>query len=146
MNKVVRVYFLFFLSVIFLLGSCKVHEKENVKIKVKPRSTKFLVNNFVTSFKYLSDSNSINNRSYISNTTKYSFDRNNSFGFTTNKNLDSNLTEYYDLVYEYKNDCLKASVEYKKTFYDDVDLDPDENIFFSITIIPFGSINTPNLR
>ena len=108
--------------------------------------TNFLVNNFMTSFKYLSDSNSINNRSYISNTTKYSFDRNNSFGFTTNKNLDSNLTEYYDLVYEYKNDCLKASVEYKKTFYDDVDLDPDENIFFSITIIPFGSINTPNLR
>ena len=56
------------------------------------------------------------------------------------------MTEYYDLVYEYKNDCLRASVEYKKTFYDDVDLDPDENIFFSITIIPFGSINTPNLR
>ena len=108
--------------------------------------TKFLVNNFVTSFKYLSDSNSIDNRSYISNTTKYSFDKNNSFGFTTNKNLESNLTEYYDLVYEYRNDCLKASVEYKKTFYDDVDLDPDENIFFSITIIPFGSINTPNLR
>ena len=108
--------------------------------------TNFLVNNFMTTFKYLSDSNSIDNRSYISNTTKYSFDKNNSFGFTTNKNLDSNLTEYYDLVYEYRNDCLKASVEYKKTFYDDVDLDPDENIFFSITIIPFGSINTPNLR
>ena len=108
--------------------------------------TNFLVNNFMTSFKYLSDSNSIDNRSYISNTTKYSFDKNNSFGFTTNKNLESNLTEYYDLVYEYRNDCLKASVEYKKTFYDDVDLDPDENIFFSITIIPFGSLNTPNLR
>ncbi len=108
--------------------------------------TNFLVNNFMTSFKYLSDSNSIDNRSYISNTTKYSFDKNNSFGFTTNKNLESNLTEYYDLVYEYRNDCLKASVEYKKTFYDDVDLDPDENIFFSITIIPFGSINTPNLK
>ena len=108
--------------------------------------TKFLVNNFVTSFKYLSDSNSIENKSYISNITKYSFDENNSFGFTTNKNLESNLTEYYDLVYEYRNDCLKASVEYKKTFYDDVDLDPDENIFFSITIVPFGSINTPNLR
>ena len=108
--------------------------------------TKFLVNNFVTSFKYLSDSNSIDNRSYLSNTTKYSFDEYNSFGLTTNKNLDSNLTEYYDLVYEYRNDCLKASIEYKKTFYDDVDLDPDENIFFSITIIPFGSINTPNLR
>ena len=108
--------------------------------------TNFFVNNFMTSFKYLSDGNSINNRSYLSNTTKYSFDKNNSFEFTTNKNLESNLTEYYDLVYEYRNDCLKASVEYRKTYYDDVDLDPDENIFFSIAIIPFGSINTPNLK
>ena len=115
-------------------------------LKYNYAETNFLVNNFMTSFKYLSDSNSIDNRSYISNSTKYSFDKNNSFGFTTNKNLESNLTEYYDLVYEYRNDCLKASVEYKKTFYDDVDLDPDENIFFSITIVPFGSINTPNLR
>lgn len=44
MNKVLRVYFLLILSVVFLLGSCKIHERDNVKIKVKPRSTKFLVN------------------------------------------------------------------------------------------------------
>ena len=100
----------------------------------------------MTSFKYLSDGNSIDNRSYFSNTTKYNFDKNNSLGFSTNKNLDTNLTEYYDLVYEYRNDCLTAAIEYKKTFYDDIDLDPDENIFFSITIIPFGSINSPNLK
>ena len=106
----------------------------------------FFVNNFMTSFKYLSDGNSIDNRSYFSNTTKYNFDKNNSLGFSTNKNLDTNLTEYYDLVYEYRNDCLTAAIEYKKTFYDDIDLDPDENIFFSITIIPFGSINSPNLK
>ena len=108
--------------------------------------TNFLVNNFMTSFKFLSDGNSINNKSYISNQTKYNFDKQNSFGFSTNKNLDTNLTEYYDLVYEYKNDCLAASIEYKKTYYDDIDLDPDENIFFSVTIIPFGSLNSPNLN
>ena len=59
------------------------------------------------------------------------------------KNLDKNLTEYYDLIYQYKNDCLTASVEYKKTFYNDVDIDPNENIFFTISIVPFGSINSP---
>ena len=108
--------------------------------------TNFMANNFMTSFKFLSDGGNINDKSYISNETKYNFDKNNSLGFSTNKNLDTNLTEYYDLVYEYKNDCLKASVEYKKTFYDDIDLDPDENIFFSITIVPFGSINSPSLN
>ena len=108
--------------------------------------TNFMANNFMTSFKFLSDGSNINDKSYISNETKYNFDKKNSLGFSTNKNLDTNLTEYYDLVYEYKNDCLKASVEYKKTFYDDIDLDPDENIFFSITIVPFGSINSPSLN
>ena len=29
------------------------------------------------------------------------------------KNRKINLTEYYDLVYEYKNDCLKAGIKYK---------------------------------
>lgn len=44
MSKVLRVYFLLFMGGLFLLSSCKIQEKENVKIKVKPRSTKFLVN------------------------------------------------------------------------------------------------------
>ena len=104
------------------------------------------VNNFVTSFKFLDDKNDLTNNSFISNTSKYNVNKNNSFGFSTNKNLDINLTEYYDLIYEYKNDCFAAAVEYRKTYYKDVDLRPDENIFFTLKIIPFGNVNTPNLN
>ena len=104
------------------------------------------VNNFITSFKYL-DSNYLNtNKSYISNKSTFLLDKNNSISFGTNKDLDKNLTEYYDLVYEYKNDCLSAAIEYKKSYYKDVDLSPDESIFFTLKIIPFGNINTPSIK
>ena len=55
------------------------------------------------------------------------------------------MVEYYNLMYEYKNDCLAASVEYNKEYYSDRDVKPDESIFFKLTIVPFGKTSTPNL-
>ena len=56
--------------------------------------------------------------------------------FKTRRNRKINLTEYYDLVYEYKNDCLTAGIKYKKTYYQDRDLKPKEDLFFTITLFP----------
>ena len=56
--------------------------------------------------------------------------------FSTRRNKEINLTEYYDLSYEYKNDCLTAALKFNKTFYKDNDLIPTEDLFFSITLIP----------
>ena len=56
--------------------------------------------------------------------------------FKTQRNKEISLTEYYDLIYEYKNDCLTAGIKYNKTFYQDNDLVPSENLFFTITLIP----------
>ena len=33
-------------------------------------------------------------------------------------------------MYQYKNDCLAASIEYNKDYYDDRDIKPEESIFF----------------
>ena len=107
--------------------------------------TEFNVGKLFTSFNFLENSKVLDEKIYISNSTKFEINENNFLGFSTNKNLDINLTEYYDLIYEYKNDCLTAAVEYKKTFYKDADIVPDENIFFTIKIIPFGSINSPGI-
>ena len=51
-----------------------------------------------------------------------------------------------NFVYEYKNDCLAASIEYNKDFYSDRDVKPDESIFFKLTIIPLGESSSPNFR
>ena len=86
------------------------------------------------------------NSNIFENKTSYNFDEKNSLSFKTRRNRKLNLTEYYDLVYEYKNDCLTASVKYNKDYYSDKDLKPNEEIFFTISIVPFSSINSPSKR
>ena len=66
----------------------------------------------------------------------YNFDENNFIKFKTRRNRKINLTEYYDLVYEYKNDCLTAGIKYKKSYYTDRDLKPTEDLLFTITLFP----------
>ena len=107
--------------------------------------TNININNFVTSFEFLEEDNYLNEDSYITNKTKLNFDNNNSIGFATSKNLDKNITDYYNLIYEYENDCLTAAIEYNKSYYTDADLRPDENILFSIKIIPFAKLSSPTL-
>ena len=109
-------------------------------------TAEFNINNFVTTFDYLNENNSIDKKSYLTNTTKFLFDDSNSIQFSTRENKSSNLTEYYNLIYEYKNDCLVASVEYNKDYYNDRDIKPEENIFLKLTIIPFGQTSSPNLK
>ena len=41
-----------------------------------------------------------------------------------------------NLNYEYKTDCLTAAFKYNKVFYEDRDLKPSEDLFFTITLIP----------
>ena len=72
----------------------------------------------------------------IENKTSYKIDENNFLSFNTRRNRKLNLTEFYDLVYEYKNDCLIAGIRYQKKYYEDRDLRPTEDLFFSITLFP----------
>ena len=42
----------------------------------------------------------------LENEITYKLNEDNFISFNTRRNRKLNLTEYYDLVYEYKNDCL----------------------------------------
>ena len=105
----------------------------------------FTVNNFITSFKYLEENDNIGDENYIQNDTSFQFNENSSIGFSVRKNKKIDLTEYYNLIYQYKNDCLTAAIKYKKDFYVDNDLKPTEQLFFSLTIIPLGAYETTNI-
>ena len=97
----------------------------------------FEFDNFSTTFNYLEESGIMGNSNIVSNSTTYNFNEYNSLSFDTRRNREINLTEYYDLVYEYKNDCLVAGVKYRKDYYNSADIKPKEELFFSITIVPF---------
>ena len=107
---------------------------------------KININNFVTSFDFLEENNEIGSDSYFSRDIGYNFDQNNMIKYTTRRNRKTDMTEFYNLIYEYKNDCLVAPIEYNKNYYEDRDIRPSEDIFFSLTITPFTTINSPNLN
>ena len=92
--------------------------------------------NFSTQFNFLEEKGAIGQTNVIENITKYNFNKENALSFKTRKNRNLNLTEYYDLLYEYKNDCLTAGIQYKKNYYSDADIKPVEELLFNITIVP----------
>ena len=94
------------------------------------------MNNFITKFNFIEEETNLGNTHVFENISKYNFDDNNSLSFKTRRNRELNLTEFYNLVYEYKNDCLTAGIKYKKTYYEDRDLKPVEDLLFTLTLFP----------
>ena len=106
----------------------------------------FTVNKFVTSFEYLQENDEVGSQSYFSNNMKLGLTSSSSLKYKTRRNRKTDLTEYYNLIYEYKNDCLTAAIQYNKNYYSDKDLKPTEEIFLSISIVPFTTINSPSTK
>ena len=98
--------------------------------------TTFLFGNFETTFNFLEENGEMGDANVLSTSISYNIDENNFLAFKTRRNRKINLTEYYDLVYEYKNDCLTAGIKYKKTYYQDRDIKPNEDLLFTITLFP----------
>ena len=107
------------------------------KFESNSLNVEFNFNNFSTSFDYLEESGALGGANIIQNTTKFNFNEYNSISMGTRRNREINLTEFYDLIYEYKNDCLVADIKYRKDYYNSADIKPKEELFFSITIVPF---------
>ena len=97
--------------------------------------------NFTTEFNYLEEQGVIGQANIIENRTEYNFNDENFITFNTRRNRKLDLTEFYDLIYEYKNDCLVAGIKYRKNYYNEADIKPIEELFFSITIIPLGTFS-----
>jgi len=94
------------------------------------------INNVVTEFNFIEENGERGDTNILASSISYELDNNNFLSLETRRNRKLNLTEFYDLVYEYKNDCLTAGIKYKKTYYSDGDLKPAENLLFSVTLFP----------
>ena len=101
---------------------------------------KFAINNLISTFTFSERNGEMGDSNSISNTTLFKFDDNNYFTFETRRNRKISLTEYYDLIYEYKNDCLTAGVKYRKTYYSDRDAKPTEDLLLTLTLFPLMTL------
>jgi len=96
---------------------------------------------------YLEQQNHIGEEHYASSGVTLNFNDNNLLNFSTKKNFKTDSTELYDLSYQYAIDCLTAGMRYRREFYQDVDdLEPKDSLMFTITFVPFTSVNSPNIK
>ena len=102
--------------------------------------TELKFNNFETNFRFNETNGKVGDSNYFENEINYNFDKNNTLAFKTRRNRKISLTEFYDLIYEYQNDCLTAAIKYRKTYYQDRDAIPKEDLFFSITLFPLATL------
>ncbi len=93
-------------------------------------------NDIIAKFTFVEENGERGDANLFATSFEYNLDDENYFSFATRRNRKLNLTEFYDLVYEYKNDCLTAGIKYKKTYYSDRDLKPTQNLLFTITLFP----------
>ncbi len=108
--------------------------------------TDISVNKFVTSFEFLQEDDEVGSESYLTHEAAYNFSNAYSLRYRTRRNEKTDFTEFYNLIYEYKNDCLTASIQYNKDYYSDNELKPTEELFFAISIVPLTTLNTPSVR
>ena len=107
--------------------------------------TNFNFNPISFDFNYLSEKKHIGNKDYFKTKVKVKNKEKGIFSFETKRNLVTNSAEFYDLSYEYLNDCLRAGVVYRREFYNDSELEPENSLMFKITLSTFGNINSPNI-
>jgi LPS-assembly protein len=95
-------------------------------------------------FNYLEENKHIGDQKYLKSKINYERNDNGIFSLETKRNLITNSAEFYNLSYEYLNDCLRAGIVYRREFYTDSELEPENSLMFKITLTPFGSIDTPS--
>ncbi len=95
---------------------------------------------------YLQEKKHIGNQEYFKTNLEYAKGDNGILGFEMKRNIITNSSEYYNLSYEYINDCLRAGLVYRREFYNDSELEAENSLMFKITLTPFGDIMAPSFN
>ena len=96
-------------------------------------------------FNFLEEKKHIGDQKYLGTKINYTKNNNGIFSFETKRNLVTDSSEFYNLSYEYINDCLRAGLVYRREFYEDSELEPENSLMFQITLSQFGSMSSPSL-
>ena len=67
-------------------------------------------------FNYLNENKHIGDQDYFKTEINIKNKDNGLLSFATKRNLITNSSEFYDLSYEYMNDCLRAGLVYRRSF------------------------------
>ena len=83
---------------------------------------------------YLKENQHIGNQEYFKTKLQFENKDRGVFSLETKRNLVTNSAEFYNLSYEYLNDCLRAGIVYRREFYNDSEIEPENSLMFKVTI------------
>ena len=92
---------------------------------------------------YLEEQKHIGTEHYVNTGININFSDKSKLGFSTKKNFKTESTEFYDISYQYANDCLTAGLVYRREFYEDNDIEKENSLMFVIKFVPFTGVKTP---
>ena len=95
---------------------------------------------------FLEENNHVGSNSYVRSDIKLELNDSNNLSFDLKKNLETDSTEFYNLAYNYINDCLKAGLVYRREFYTDRDIESSDTLMFNVSIFPFGQASLPSVE
>jgi LPS-assembly protein len=106
--------------------------------------TSYKLNNVSFKLNYFEENKTVSEKEYLKTGIEITSGENNLFSFTNKRNLVTNSSEFYNLSYEYLNDCLRAGIVYRREFYNDSELEPENSLMFKITLNSFGELTSPS--
>ncbi|MFL2889455.1 MAG: LPS-assembly protein LptD [Pelagibacteraceae bacterium] len=92
---------------------------------------------------YLQERNHLGDKEYIKTDLSFNPSKSTAMTFSTKRSLQTDSSEFYNLSYDYINDCLKAGLVYRREFYTDKDTEPTNTLMFKISLIPFVDLSSP---
>ena len=95
---------------------------------------------------YLQEKNHVGSTEFVKSGVDFKINNSTELNFSAKRNLLTSSAEFYNLSYNYINDCLKAGVAYRREFYNDRDVEPVNSLMFTISIVPFAQINSPSFK
>lgn len=140
-----------------LVGSASYDVNNNLKLKYNFNidqnynsfnyneiETNFNYNKLNIDFGYLEENKHLGDKKYFKTKVDFSKSENAVLSFSNKRNLVTDSTDFYNLSYEYFNDCLRAGLVYRREFYNDSEIEPENSLMFKITLTPFGNVDTPS--
>jgi LPS-assembly protein len=104
----------------------------------------YSMNNVDFNFNYLEENKISGGKEYLKSDLEIRKGSNGLLKFSNKRNLITNSSEFYNLSYEYINDCLTAGIAYRREFYNDSELESENSLMFTITLNTFGAVNSPS--
>ena len=95
---------------------------------------------------YLEEKNNYGSQEYVKSELNYTIGESGKLSFSAKRDLLKSSSEFYNLSYQYINDCLRAGIAYRREFYVDKDIEAENYLMFTIDIIPFGSLPSPTFN